>query len=280
MSISKFIDDVVAGNASAAKENLNNLLSSRAFENIDAQKRQVTGAIFGGQNQESEEITDNEEAVYEEELDEATEAEDHRNFHDRVNETLKHGSFSKVPGYQHRDNSRDQTSSMNHHGWFHHDKHGSRPYSVSAHRDDKGTKLHIEPHIESSNEYSPNRGHPSGSGDKIHKEWHDKAKKIAKSINDNTPHKAKVVTHTSRMLNSHTDQFEMGKHLPHVEVRMTKNKQEPEKASSSSSSPGSSQRSDPRSEFMSRPGEVARQTRVARSAFSSSFGGDASNYRR
>jgi hypothetical protein len=60
MSISQFIDDVVAGNASSAKENLNNLLSSRAFENIDAQKKQVAGTIFGG-NTEQIEVQDTEE---------------------------------------------------------------------------------------------------------------------------------------------------------------------------------------------------------------------------
>jgi hypothetical protein len=36
----------------------------------------------------------------------------------------------------------------------------------------------------------------------------------------------------------------------------------------------------PRDRFMSQPGEMARQSRVARSAYSDSFGGDASNYRR
>lgn len=39
-------------------------------------------------------------------------------------------------------------------------------------------------------------------------------------------------------------------------------------------------RYDPRAEFMSRPGEMAKQRRVAQSAYSDSFGGDSSNYRR
>jgi hypothetical protein len=278
MNLQEMINHIAAGDSMAAKESIENALSAKAFDALQSRKQEIASTLFGGQNQESEEITDNEEAVYEEELDEATEAEDHRNFHDRVNETLKSGSFSKVPGYKHRDNSRDHASDMNHHGWIHTSKDDNRPYSVHAHRDSEGSKLQIHPDVRHSNEYSPHQGLPSG--EKIHKKHHDEAKKIADNINNNTPHKAKVVTHESKSFNSRSGKFEMGKHLPHVEVRMAKNKQEPEKASSSSSSPGSSQRSDPRSEFMSRPGEVARQTRVARSAFSSSFGGDASNYRR
>lgn len=46
------------------------------------------------------------------------------------------------------------------------------------------------------------------------------------------------------------------------------------------SSTSSGARYNPRAEFNSRPGEIARQRRVATSAYSDSFGGDASNYRR
>jgi hypothetical protein len=53
MSISQFIDDVVAGNASAAKETLNDILSAKAFENIDAHKKELARSVFGG-NQEVE----------------------------------------------------------------------------------------------------------------------------------------------------------------------------------------------------------------------------------
>jgi hypothetical protein len=53
MSISQFIDDVVAGNASSAKETLNDILSAKAFENIDAQKKELARSVFGG-NQEVE----------------------------------------------------------------------------------------------------------------------------------------------------------------------------------------------------------------------------------
>ena len=283
MNVQDIINQIAASDNVAAKESIEDVLSAKAFDALQSRKQEMATTLFGGQEQEPEEATeDEEEIVYEEELEEeAKSSERDRDFHDRVNQTLKHGTFRNVPGYQHRDNSRDRESDMNHHGWIHHDKDGDKPYSVSAHRDDKGnTKLHIHPHIDASNEYSPNRGHPSGSGDRIHKEWHNKAKKIAKNINDNTPHKAKVVTRKAEKFNPHTDKFEMGKDLPHVEVSMAKHKQEPEKSSSSSSSSGSGHRYDPKSEFLSRPGEVARQTRVARSAFSSSYGGDASNYRR
>ena len=53
MSISQFIDDVVAGNASAAKETLNDILSAKDFENIDNQKKELARSLFGG-NQEVE----------------------------------------------------------------------------------------------------------------------------------------------------------------------------------------------------------------------------------
>lgn len=60
MNISQFIDDVVAGNASAAKETLNDILSAKAFENIDAQKKELARSLFGG-NQEEVEIQDTED---------------------------------------------------------------------------------------------------------------------------------------------------------------------------------------------------------------------------
>ena len=53
MNISQFIDDVVAGNASTAKESLNDILSAKAFENIDNQKKELARSLFGG-NQEVE----------------------------------------------------------------------------------------------------------------------------------------------------------------------------------------------------------------------------------
>ena len=66
MNISQFIDDVVAGNASAAKETLNDILSAKAFESIDMQKKELARSVFGGQQESFEEITDDEEAYAEE----------------------------------------------------------------------------------------------------------------------------------------------------------------------------------------------------------------------
>ena len=54
MSISQFIDDVVAGNAATAKETLNDILSAKAFENIDNQKKELARSVFGGSQDEIE----------------------------------------------------------------------------------------------------------------------------------------------------------------------------------------------------------------------------------
>lgn len=66
MDISQFIDNVVAGNAAAAKENLNDILSARAFEAIDGQKKELAKGLFGGNSEESEvEVQNTEEEVTE-----------------------------------------------------------------------------------------------------------------------------------------------------------------------------------------------------------------------
>ena len=54
MDISQFIDNVVSGNAAEAKENLNDILSAKAFQAIDAQKKQLAGSLFGGNNEQVE----------------------------------------------------------------------------------------------------------------------------------------------------------------------------------------------------------------------------------
>ena len=70
MDISQFIDNVVAGNAAAAKENLNDILSAKAFEAIDGQKKDLARNLFGGNSEQFE--NDNEVDVQETE-DEFTE---------------------------------------------------------------------------------------------------------------------------------------------------------------------------------------------------------------
>ena len=56
METSQFIDQLSAGNASEAKDTLNNLLSARAFESLDAKKIELARNIFNGsQVEESQE---------------------------------------------------------------------------------------------------------------------------------------------------------------------------------------------------------------------------------
>ena len=56
METSQFIDQLSAGNASEAKETLNNLLSARAFESLDAKKVELARNIFNGSQAEEEEV--------------------------------------------------------------------------------------------------------------------------------------------------------------------------------------------------------------------------------
>ena len=60
METSQFIDQLSAGNAAEAKETLNNLLSTKAFESLDAKKIELARNIFNG-SEESVEVQDTEE---------------------------------------------------------------------------------------------------------------------------------------------------------------------------------------------------------------------------
>jgi hypothetical protein len=60
METSQFIDQLSNGNASEAKETLNNLLSARAFESLDAKKMELAKSIFTGK-EDSVEVQDTEE---------------------------------------------------------------------------------------------------------------------------------------------------------------------------------------------------------------------------
>jgi hypothetical protein len=60
METSQFIDQLSNGNASEAKETLNNLLSARAFESLDAKKVELAKSIFTGK-EDSVEVQDTEE---------------------------------------------------------------------------------------------------------------------------------------------------------------------------------------------------------------------------
>ncbi len=68
MDISQFINNVVSGNAADAKENLNDILSAKAFEAIDGQKKELARNLFGGNSG-----TEEQEVEIQNSEDEATE---------------------------------------------------------------------------------------------------------------------------------------------------------------------------------------------------------------
>lgn len=70
----QFIDQLATGEASAAKETLENMISVRAFEALDSYKKEMASSIFGGVKEAKEvEKEDDEE---EEEKDESEEDSD------------------------------------------------------------------------------------------------------------------------------------------------------------------------------------------------------------
>ena len=62
MSTTQFIDELAAGNASGAKDILNDMLSARAFEALEGRKVQIAQNIFNGSQVQEEgvEITQEE----------------------------------------------------------------------------------------------------------------------------------------------------------------------------------------------------------------------------
>ena len=60
METSQFIDQLSAGNSAEAKDTLNNLLSARAFESLDAKKMELAKSMFTGK-EDSVEVQDTEE---------------------------------------------------------------------------------------------------------------------------------------------------------------------------------------------------------------------------
>ena len=59
----QFIDQLAAGESAAAKETIENVLSSRAFEYLDAYKQELAKGIYSGYTEEDSntEETTNEE---------------------------------------------------------------------------------------------------------------------------------------------------------------------------------------------------------------------------
>jgi restriction endonuclease S subunit len=54
MDIGQFLNNVAAGNANDAKENINDILSAKAFEALDAQKEELAKTMFNHNEQELE----------------------------------------------------------------------------------------------------------------------------------------------------------------------------------------------------------------------------------
>ena len=64
MNIQDIINNVAAGDSVAAKESIENVLSAKAFNALQGRKQEIASTLFGGQNQEAEENTDNEEVAH------------------------------------------------------------------------------------------------------------------------------------------------------------------------------------------------------------------------
>ena len=56
MSTTQFIDELAAGNASGAKDILNDMLSARAFEALEGRKVEIAQSIFNGSQVQEEEV--------------------------------------------------------------------------------------------------------------------------------------------------------------------------------------------------------------------------------
>ena len=61
MNIQDIINNIAAGDNVAAKESIENVLSAKAFDALQDRKQEMAATIFGGKEQESEEVSDNEE---------------------------------------------------------------------------------------------------------------------------------------------------------------------------------------------------------------------------
>ena len=70
MQIQEIINQIAAGDNVAAKESIEDALSAKAFDALQGRKQEMATTLFGGQEQESEEATeDEEELVHEEEVE-------------------------------------------------------------------------------------------------------------------------------------------------------------------------------------------------------------------
>lgn len=60
MDVSNFINSVASGNALQAKETLNDILSSKAFEGLDNKKTELAQSLFTGKEVEVQDTEDTE----------------------------------------------------------------------------------------------------------------------------------------------------------------------------------------------------------------------------
>ena len=65
MEIQDIINNIAAGNSIAAKEGIENVLSAKAFDALQGRKQEMAATLFGGQEQNGEEVTDDQEETVE-----------------------------------------------------------------------------------------------------------------------------------------------------------------------------------------------------------------------
>ena len=95
MSTSEFIDELAAGNASGAKDILNDMLSARAFEALEGRKIEIAQNIFNGSQVQEEQL--NLEDFSLEELKEFALSEEFEQLDELSKSTL--GSYIKKSSY-------------------------------------------------------------------------------------------------------------------------------------------------------------------------------------
>ena len=75
MNLQEMINHIAAGDSVAAKESIENVLSAKAFNALQGRKQEIASTLFGGQEQEPEEVTEDEELAYEEGVEDEVDGE-------------------------------------------------------------------------------------------------------------------------------------------------------------------------------------------------------------
>lgn len=60
MDIQTILGNIAAGENSAAKEGIENILSAKAFDALQGRKQELASAIFGGQEESTNEVAEDE----------------------------------------------------------------------------------------------------------------------------------------------------------------------------------------------------------------------------